>query len=461
MSYVVREVRERIERERSRLIEELIELLRYPSVSATGEGIRGCVEAVRSAMEGVGLKVDVYEEGGNPILFGELREERHGTLLIYNHYDVQPPDPLKEWQTPPFSPTIRDGRVFARGATDNKSHLLARLKAIEVLMSLYGEVPVNIKFVVEGEEEIGSKSFTDFVRRRAEMLDADACLWENGTVDESGRPIVHLGAKGMLYLEMEARQERPDLHSSWSPVIENPAWRLIRALSTMRDDGGNVTIEGFYDDVEDLDSSSVQMIETLTKEGFEDYEEYERHSIGSIGSKAEFLRRLLSHPSMNVSGIYSGYSGIGSKTVLPNRAVAKIDVRLVREMRPERVVSLIESHLERHGFKDLELRELQSYPAARTSPDSPIARVALETAEIAYGRRSFFYPYSPTSGPMYLITDVLKIPCVGVGFFRKDSHIHAPNENVRVEDYLNGIEHIALILANFVPYMRWGEMPYR
>lgn len=457
---VVEEIREYVRREESRLVGDLMNVLKYPSISSSGEGILESADVIREEMERVGLRVEVYEAGGNPILFGEIREERHGTILFYNHYDVQPVDPLDEWTSPPFSPTVRDGRVFARGACDDKGHLMARLKALEVLMSLYGEVPVNVKFLVEGEEEVGSPTLPTFVKDHSEILEADACIWESGSIDKNGHPIVHLGAKGMLYLELEVRHDRSDLHSYWSPVIENPAWRLVKALASLRDEHGNVLVDGFYDDVEDLEEEVHKMLERIASEAFDEYEVMKQFSLKVVRDKLDFVRRLLTSPSINVSGISSGYGGIGTKTVISNRAVAKVDVRLVRKMDPMRVLDLIRNHLTKNGFRDVEVRALQWYPASRTPHGSPVVEVAMRTAEVAYGSKSYFYPYSPGSGPMYLVTEMLRQPCVGIGFCREDSRIHAPNENVRVDDYLKGIEHTALLLINFVPYLRWGEMPY-
>lgn len=438
------------------------DLLGFPSVSATGEGMAEAADRVKEIMESRGLRVDIYDDhGGYPLVFGEIREERHGTLLIYNHYDVQPPDPLEHWASPPFSPAIRDGRVYARGACDNKGNLAARLCALDVVLDLFGEVPLNLKFLVEGEEEVGSPHLSRFFDLHREILDADACLWEMGGTTTRGKPIIYLGVKGICYLELRAEEDRPDLHSSWGAIVRNPAWELAQLIASLRDGSGRVLVEEFYDDVLPPDEETLELIRNL-----DDVEEEIKVHAGSEGlltdkPAREQLIDLLLKPCINICGIVSGYTGPGSKTVLPSKAMAKIDVRLVPAMRPERVIERLERHVKRVSGGRIKIVPLdRGYPASRTKPKEPFVELVRATANVAFKAAPQLYPSSAGSGPMYLITEELGIPCVAAGIGDHKSNVHAPNESIAIEDYLRGILHMALIMANFVPYMRGGTLPY-
>ncbi|MEM2898284.1 MAG: M20/M25/M40 family metallo-hydrolase, partial [Nitrososphaerota archaeon] len=373
MGRITDELWNRIREKRDRYLGILEELLSFPSIAATGEGMDEAPDHVVEVLERVGLRSHLFtDHGGYPVVWGELREERHGTLLIYNHYDVQPPDPLEKWTSPPFEPSIRNGRIYARGACDNKGNLAARLCAIDLLMDVIGEVPLNVKFLIEGEEEIGSPHLSKFFQNHGEILGADACLWEMGGTSPSGRPLIYLGAKGILYLELVASEKRTDLHSSWGAIIRNPAFELIHLLSTMRDRKGRVLIEGFYDDVQMPDKDTLALLDELG-----DFES-ELKAIGgedgllSNKPSKDLLVDLTLMPCINLCGIVSGYIGQGSKTVLPGSASAKIDVRLVPRMRPEKVLELIQKHVERVSNGRIAVRPLDmGYPAARTHPREP------------------------------------------------------------------------------------------
>jgi acetylornithine deacetylase/succinyl-diaminopimelate desuccinylase-like protein len=462
MSGITGELWHRINEKRGEYLQLLKSLLSFPSVSATGEGMEEAAGRVAEVLEKVGLRSDIFtDHGGYPIVWGELREERHGTLLIYNHYDVQPPDPLEKWTSPPFQPTIRNERVYARGACDNKGNLAARLCAIDLLLDTIGEVPLNIKFLIEGEEEIGSPHLSKFFQNHREILSADACLWEMGGASPDGRPHIYLGAKGILYLELHASEKRPDLHSSWGAIVRNPAFELVHLLSSMRDRSGRVLIEGFYDDVQMPDSETVALLEELS--GFESEVRAIVGDEGLLSNKSakELLFDLTLMPCINICGIQSGYTGHGSKTVLPSSAFAKIDIRLVPGMRPERVLELVKRHVERVSGGRVSVVPLDmGYPAARTHPSEPFVQLIARTAESAYGMKPIIYPSSAGSGPMYLVTELLQMPCVAAGIGDHQSNVHAPDESISIENYLKGILHVALTIVNFVPFMRGGVTPY-
>lgn len=461
MREVAERLWERINEKREEYLGILESLLSFPSVSATGEGMEEAAGRVASIVERIGLRSEIFTEGGYPVVWGELREERHGTLLIYNHYDVQPPDPVERWTSHPFKPSIRNGRIYARGACDNKGNLAARLCAIDLLLDVVGEVPLNIKFLIEGEEEIGSPNLERFVKTHREILGADACLWEMGGTSPDGRPLIYLGAKGILYLEIHIAEKRPDLHSSWGAIIRNPALELVHLLSSLRDREGRVTVEGFYDDVEEPDSETLALIDDLMPAEAEIKAVAGEDALISAKPLRETLIDLLLRPCINICGLYSGYTGPGSKTVLPSSAYAKIDVRLVPRMSPEKILRLIEAHVEKVSDRRASVRPLESgYPAGRTHPDEPFVELVRRTAEAAFNLQPLVFPSSAGSGPMYLITDYLRMPCVAAGIGDHLSNIHAPDESISIENYLRGILHMALIIANFVPFMRSSVTPY-
>src|ERR671920_215703 len=242
----------RVEDSKDYLLEELEEFLRMPSVSAQGgdEGsFRGCAEWVRAKLEEVGAEAKLMETEGHPVVFAEMGGAGDGdrTLLSYGHYDVQPPEPLELWESDPFEPTIRDGGLYARGVADDKADVLSRIQALRLYIGEHGPPPFKLKFLIEGEEEVGSPNLAPFVRANADLLSADACLWEGSMKDEAGRPMIFCGTKGMLYVELRARSASYDLHSMYRGIAPNPAWRLIQALRTIKDENGEITLDGLDD----------------------------------------------------------------------------------------------------------------------------------------------------------------------------------------------------------------------
>ncbi|MEM2238004.1 MAG: M20/M25/M40 family metallo-hydrolase [Candidatus Caldarchaeum sp.] len=435
----------RIEKNKEKYLEWVSRLISIPSVSAHKSGLDECAEAVADLFERVGLRSSVYDnEAGGPIVLGELNTEAHATLMFYNHYDVQPADPLERWSSPPFTPAVRDGRLYGRGAADNKGNVAARLAAVDALLETLGEVPVNVKMLVEGGEEVGSPGLEKFVERQRNSLFADGCIWEYGYRNRKESPVVYLGVKGMLYIEVEASGLGKEIHSSWGAVAENPAWRLVQALSTIRSSDGRVQIEGFYDDV---DYTGEELLESVKLEDFDPPSKL----IPSVVENP--LKALLLEPACNINGIIAGYTGPGSKTIIPSNASAKLDFRLVPRQSPDDIYRKLVEHLRRNGFGDLTVRLLQAYPAARTDPDSFITKLVMDTAEEAYGVKPVVIPSGAASGPMYVVTDMLGIPCVATGVGYYGSSVHGPDEHIRIADFVAGIKHIALIMLNFHRYL--------
>jgi len=443
---------EYIDRNIDRFIEDLKLLCRQPSVSAQNRGINECVSVLEKLMENAGIEVKIFEvKDGNPVVFGELKNKNTKECLgFYNHYDVQPPEPLEKWDSPPFNPEIRGGKIYARGVSDNKGNIVARLEAARAYMDVYGEAPVNLKFFVEGEEEIGSPHLEQFVRENMKLLRADGYIWEGDGVDVEGRPVVSLGAKGILYVEFKAKGPKMDVHSSKAPLVPNPAWRLVWMLSTLKGPDEKIRIPGWYDEVVPPSEKELQL---LREAPFD--EEAEKRELGLkeylLGlTGVESQKALRFSPTCNICGFSAGYTGPGSKTVLPAEASVKVDFRLVEAQRPDLLFERLKSHLERNGFGDIEVVRHGGYEPAKTPADDPFVTRVIETAERVYGLKPVVWPSMAGTSPIYVIRNWMGIPVAsagGVGY--PGSLVHAPNENIRVKDYIKSIKYVAALIHSY------------
>ena len=430
-------------------VDELKALVRLPTVSAHGTAIDETAAHVLARAKRAGIAAESRRAtGGPPTIVGETGAGAR-TLLVYDHYDVQPPDPLDEWTTPPFEPIEKHGTLFGRGVSDNKGNLMARLQAIEAYRATIGDLPLRVRVLFEGEEEIGSAHLGDFVRENAERLKADGCIWEAGYKDAAGRPTVSLGLKGIAYFELRVRGAKQDVHSSQATVIPNPAWRLVWALATLKDANDRITIDGLWEHVRPASAEDVALLERLP------YDEAEVKRIHGIDS---FVRGLtgtplkLKHffePTCTICGLTSGYSGPGSKTVLPAVASAKLDFRLVPDLEPKLVARLLREHLDRRGFTDIEITPFHGEKPSRWPSDSSVALAAVEACRATYGVDPVVYPLMVGSGPMSQVCDELRIPVVGFGCGNASSANHAPNENIAVADYLDHIRAFGRFLHAF------------
>ena len=425
-----------------RFLDQLKTLCSQPSIAAQGVGTRETANIVLDMLEGIGADARLIEvAGAPPVVYGEIGQGKK-TLIIYDHYDVQPPEPLDQWESQPFSPEIRKGFLYCRGVADNKGDLASRLQAIEGYQATMGRLPLKIKFVFEGEEEIGSPHLAQFVEKNKELLlGADGCLWEGARVDTSGRPELYLGLKGILYVELRARGASRDMHSSWAPLVPNPAWRLVWALGTLKDENDRLTMDGLMEYVAEPPDEDMELLERIP---FDDEEMKEDLGLPELlgGVKGtEAVRSLLYSPTCTICGMVAGYTGEGSKTVLPSEAGVKLDFRLVPNLEPEVVLELLRKHLDRRGFDDVEIVGFSAEHPAKSSPDAPVARAAIQAATIVYGQEPVVYPSMAGSGPMYPLSTALGIPAVsGLGVGHAQSRIHAPNENIRLEDYFQAVK---------------------
>ena len=441
---------DRLVRERgTALVAELKELVRQPTVSAQKVGVAETAEIVLARTRRAGIDATAERvEGGPPTIVGEAGSG-HRTLLVYDHYDVQPTDPLDEWETPPFEPTERDGFLYGRGVSDNKGNLMARLQAIELYREAVGELPLRVRVLYEGEEEIGSEHLGAFVERYADRLRADGCIWEAGYKDAAGRPTISLGLKGIAYFDLRVRGTAKDAHSSLGTILPNAAWRLVWALATLKNERDEIVIDGLMDRVRKPDAADLALLEALP---------FDEPSTARIHGVRSFVRGLsgtplkVKHflePTCTICGLTSGYAGAGSKTVLPAVASAKVDFRLVPDLTPKLVHELLRAHLDKRGYRDVEIVPQHGELPSRWPADTEVARASVAACRDAYGAEPVVYPLMAGSGPMAQVCDVLGIPVVGFGSGNAGSANHAPNENIAIADYLDHIRAFGRFLHVF------------
>jgi acetylornithine deacetylase/succinyl-diaminopimelate desuccinylase-like protein len=432
-------------------IAELSDFCKQPSVAAQNWGLTECATIVAEMLKARRFSAEIIATGGAPVVYGERKGQSDKTLLFYNHYDVQPPEPLELWDSPPFEPTLRDGKLYARGVSDDKGHLVSRLFAIDALLAQDQELPCNIKFVVEGEEEVSSVHLKDFVLSHLDKLKADACIWEFGGVDHREVPVQHLGLRGICYVELSVETAKIDVHSGLGgSIFPNAAWRLVWALGTLKGEDERIRLPGHYDTVKPPSKRDRELIEALP----ETAEEYKSrygvdHFLRGLTGGPELRIAEVYEPTCTICGLTSGYQGAGSKTVLPARASAKVDFRLVPDQTPEQVLKSLREHLDKEGFQDVEINFLGGEEPARTDPDDPFVSLVVETARPVYGHPMQIVPMSGGSGPNHAFVHNLHLPVVSAGIGYPGSQGHAPNENIRLDLYLKGAMHIARILKEF------------
>jgi len=425
---------------RARFRELLARWVALPSVAAEGRAQGATAEAIAADLRTLGLDVEIHATAGAPVVFAQRRVPGAPTLLFYNHYDVQPADPAALWTSDPFTLDERDGKLFGRGATDDKGQLASRVVALEWLQRRHGgALPIGVLFVVEGEEEVGSPNMAAYVAARRDQLRADACVWEFGGVDADDRPVLTCGLKGIVSLDLTVRTAAYDQHSGLGPVVQNAVWLLAAAVASLRDADGRVLIDGFYDRVRPATPAEAAYVAAAPHEDAAVGAQIgvERFLGGATGS--EWQRRLQLEPVVNVNGLHGGYGGPGTKTVLPATASAKLDIRLVPDQDPDEIVALVRAHFERHGFGAVEvaLAERPEHPS-RVDPDHPWVRHAAAALEEAYGAPASMAISSGGSGPMAPFVDELGLPVAMLGVGYAGGRAHAPDEHVRWVDVERG-----------------------
>jgi acetylornithine deacetylase/succinyl-diaminopimelate desuccinylase-like protein len=438
----------------SHLDESLAELSRFcaqPSVSAQNWGLAETAEMVAGMLRRRGFQVKIFPTGGAPIVFAERKGRSDKTVLFYNHYDVQPPEPLELWETPPFEPTLRDGHLYARGVSDDKGPIVSRLFAIDALLETEGDLPCTVKLIIEGEEETSSAHLAPFVREHADLLRADGCVWEFGTVDFRDVPIQYLGLRGICYVELSVETANQDVHSGLGgSIFPNAAWRLVWALNTLKGPDERIRIPHFYDHVRPPTPREQELMAALPDPAEEYRTRYGlKGFVRGLQGGQELRLAEVYEPTCTICGLTSGYQGPGSKTVLPARASAKVDFRLVPDQTPEEVLRLLRAHLDAQGFNDVQVAFLGGEAPAVTDPDDPFVRLVVDAAEEPYGVKMQVVPLVGGSGPNHVFQETLKVPIVTAGPGHPGGQAHAPNENMRVDLYLKAARHIARILKQF------------
>lgn len=473
-------------------VRDLQTLIRQPSVSAKNQGMVECANLVAQIMLNAGIDTkllylsnnDKYteaeEEDNNssnipsppatqppgllslplPIVYGEVKSKSNPngkTILFYNHYDVQPIEPIELWDKNPFSGNIEGNYIFGRGAADDKGELIARIKALEYYIKKTNDVPCNVKFVVEGEEEIGSVHLKEYISLYKEKFKCDGVIWESGFVDTRGRPIISLGQKGILSIEIVSKGPCRDAHSSLAVLIENPAWSLVRLLNTLRDNNGKILIENWYNEVRDFTDEEISLIE---KEPFDEDALKKEYSVSSFISNAkgiEVKKAFAGMPTCNISGLVSGYVGEGSKTVLPSITIARLDFRLVPDMVPQIQFERLKKHIRKYWLSKsnndnnnttIEIRLLGAEPAARTSINHPFVNIIKEAAVEVYGD-AIINVSSAGTGPMYYFNKLLGVPSVCIGGTDIPNRLHSPNEYMRIDLLNKTIKCMVVILEKF------------
>ncbi|MCC6956598.1 MAG: M20/M25/M40 family metallo-hydrolase [Anaerolineales bacterium] len=432
-------------------IAELSRLVAQPSVGAQNWGLAECAQLVAQMLERRGFAVEIIPTEGAPVVFAERQGLSQKTLLIYNHYDVQPPEPLELWDSPPFEPSLRDGVLYGRGVSDDKGQLVARLHAIDALLDAGNELPCTIKFVIEGEEETSSTHLTDFIMQNKARLQADACLWEFGGVDHREMPMQYLGLRGICYVELSVESLSTDCHSGMGgSIFPNAAWRLVWALNTLKGPDERILLPGFYDRVIPPSPRDRALFEALPDVADEYKKRYGvKEFIKGLKGGTELHIAEVFEPTCTICGLTSGYQGPGSKTVLPARASAKVDFRLVPDQRPDEVLDQLRRHLDDGGFSDVQITYLGGDRPARTDPDNPVVELIVRTAEPVYGVPMQIVPMVGGSGPSHPFVHDLNLPVVTAGAGHPGSLAHAPNENLRLDLYLKHARHMVRFISEF------------
>ncbi len=435
----------------ARFLEELKEFLRIPSISTSPEHAKDthrAAEFVVAKLKAAGLEnVELIETERHPLVYADwLHAPGKPTVLCYGHYDVQPPDPLELWETPPFEPSERNGNLYARGSADDKGQMYSHIKAVETLRAANGTLPVNLKFLIEGEEEVGGVSVAEYVTKNAAKLKADVALVSDTEMYAPGLPTLNVGLRGLVYMEIEARGPARDLHSGlYGGAAPNAVFGLVELLSKMKDAGGRIQIPGIYDDVETPSADEKASWERLPF----DEKEYLKDEVGSteLTGEADYsvFERTWARPTLEVHGIGGGFTGVGAKTVIPAKAIAKVSIRLVPKQHPDKIVKSVEKFVKDNAPKGVQfdVRVLSSGPGLMVNTDHPGIQVAAKAFSDIFGKPTVFIR---SGGSIPIVGDFathLGIPTILMGFGLPDDGLHSPNEKYNIRNYYDGIRTLA------------------
>jgi len=439
-------------REEKRIRAELDDFLRIPSVSARSEhnaDTARCAEWLANQIRATGMTASVHKTPGHPIVVGEWRQAgaQAPTVLVYGHYDVQPAEPLELWTSPPFEPTVRDGKLFARGSVDDKGQLYIHVKAAEALLKQRGAMPVNLLFLAEGEEEVGSDNLADFIEKNAELLRADAVVISDSSMFGPGQPSILSSLRGIAYFQIDVVGPAQDLHSgSYGGAVVNPAMTLARMLATMHDAKGRITIKGFYDRVRKWDKKSRDAIRKLP---FSERKFLHETGAPALGGEEGYstLERIWMRPTCEVNGLLSGYTGEGAKTVLPSKAMAKVSCRLVPDQDPAQIAKLFRAHVKRVAPKGVKVnvQYIHGGKPWRAELTGPLYDAARRALTAAFGKAPVVVG---EGGSIPVVGDfdrVLKVPVLLMGFGLPGENAHAPDEWISLENFTKGLRAVAML----------------
>lgn len=436
-----------IERNRSVFLDRLIDYLRHPSISAQNIGITEVGQLLVGMLTEIGLETSLMPTKGHPMVVGRWQKAQgKPTVILYGHYDVQPPEPLDKWISPPFEPTIRDGRLYARGVGDNKGQHFAQILAIESHLKVHGTLPCNVILLLEGEEEIGSPHIADFVRANRDLLQADLSVTADGPRHASGAAALKFGSRGVVSFELRCRHASRDVHSgNFGGVVSNPIWTLVHLLGTMKNAAGEITIEGFHDGVEPPAPEELAAIERLPLDV-----EAVKASLGLTRLDAPedrpFYDRLCFQPTLTINGFHGGYGGPGTKTVLPCEALVKCDIRLVHDQDPADILRKVAAHVARHAPEVEFIATKMGMQPSKTPIASPFTAPLVRAFVAAQGVEPLLVPAGFGSLPNYVFTKILGIPAFGTPYANPDEANHAPNENLELDCFYSGIRTGAAVL---------------
>ncbi|WP_233095881.1 dipeptidase [Alicyclobacillus sp. SO9] len=434
------------EQQRDKHLRELFEFLRFPSISTQPEhaqDVAACAEFLSDKMRNIGFEnVSLMPTKGHPVVYGDwLHAEGKPTVLVYGHYDVQPVDPVELWDSAPFEPEIRDGKLYARGASDDKGQVFMHLKAFEALFETNGELPVNVKFCFEGEEEIGSLNLPEFVRQHQELLAADIVVISDTTMLGPDMPSICYGLRGLAGLQVDVKGAKGDLHSGlYGGAIQNPLHALVHILDSMHNDDGSVAVEGFYNSVTDLTPDERSAYATL---GSNDAELMKELDVPALYGEAGYTprERIWGRPTLEINGVYGGYQGEGTKTVIPSEAHAKITCRLVPAQDPDDILDKVEAHVQKHtrpGVKSTVIKTDRGN-AYLTPFNHPAIQLAAESYAKAYGKPASFSRMGGSIPVVDTFSSVLNTPVVLMGFGLESENFHAPNEHFTLSNFDRGL----------------------
>lgn len=451
MSTIDSELSRYCDSHRDTYLDELKRWIAIPSVSADPAhrgDVRACCERLVARMNEIGLQAQLLETNGNPLAYGSwLGAPGQPTILIYGHYDVQPADPVELWETPPFEGHVRDGKIFGRGAVDDKGQVLMHLAAIEAHMKTRGRLPVNVKVVVEGEEEIGSPNFDDALARYRSLLAADVAVISDTAVFSEDVPSLTTSVRGLVHWEITVHGPNDDLHSGYyGGIIANPIEALSRIIASLKDADGRIAIPGFYEGVPELDAA---MRDELAGLPFDEAHEARQLGVPSLqGERGRMpLERMWFRPTLECNGIWGGYQGPGAKTIIPSWARAKISARLVGTQDPQRVRALFTDYVKAHAPAGVtvEIESAGMTPAVVIGRDHPAVAAATRAMRAGFGKEPVYIGTGGSIGPVASFDRIMKIPQVMIGVGLPDDRIHAPNEKFNLSQFFGGIVTMAAL----------------